>query len=221
MELSSVSLFQGICDKEIQALLKCLGATEKNYKKGCCIWSEGVVTEQLGVVLCGQVLLEYSDLWGTNSILGSAGPSAVFGEAYACCPGQPLQISVYAAEDTTVLFLNVNRVLTLCPNSCGFHSRLVRNLLAVCAQKNLELSRRMQHITPKTIRGRLLSYFSQCVKQAQSNTFTLPYNRQQLADHLGVDRSALCSELSKMQQDGLIHYRKREISICEAWEELP
>lgn len=213
-DLSNSALFAGITAEETASLLTCLGASEKQYNKGCIIFSEGEIIQHLGIVLEGRVLIQCCDAWGTMSILGSAGPGMVFGEAYACSPGEPLQISVQAAENSVILFLNVNRVLTTCSSSCIFHQTLVRNLLTVCAQKSLELSRRMLHTTPKTIRGRLLSYFSECAKHSGSDSFELAYNRQQLADHLGVDRSALCSELSKMQKEGLIRYNRNHVDLC-------
>lgn len=214
LEFSASPLFQGLSIDDISSLLNCLGGIEREYQKETYIFSEGTLIDQLGVVLEGRVLIQCSDIWGINSILGSVGPGSVFGEAYACCPGEPLQISVMAAEHTRLLFLNINRVLTTCPASCPFHTKLIRNLLTISAQKNLELSRRMLHTTSKTIRGRLLSYFSTCAKLAQSNSFDLSYNRQQLADYLGVDRSAMCGELSKMQRDGLILYSRRHVEIC-------
>lgn len=220
MELSTTALFRGIQEEDIPSLLHCLGATQKCYQKGSLILAEGTTTEHLGIVLAGRVFIQYSDVWGTASILGSAEPGDTFGEAYACCSGEPLQISAVAAEETTVLLLNVNRIMHTCPQACAFHAALIGNLLSVCAHKNLELSRRMLHTTPKTIRGRLLSYFSECVKRTQSTVFSLPYNRQQLADYLGVDRSALCNELSKMQRDGILRYTRNHVEICQA-DNLP
>lgn len=213
--LPSIPLFSGISPEDLSSLLQCLGAVQRYYHKDETIFREGEVIEQLGVVLTGRVFVQCSDVFGNVSILGNPGPGSVFGEAYACCPGEPLQVSVIAAEGTEILFLNVNRILTTCPSSCIFHAQLVRNLLTICAQKSLELSRRMLHTTPKTIRGRLLSYFSECAKKERNSSFELCYNRQQLADHLGVDRSALCAELSKMQKDGLIQYHKNHINILQ------
>lgn len=218
MDFSNISLFCGISCDEVTSLMNCLGATTRQYKKGNVIFAEGEITENLGVVLEGHVLIQHNDVWGTSSILGSAWSGDTFGESYACSSGQSMQISAVAAEETKVLFLNVNRVLTTCSRACTFHTTLVRNLLTICAHKNLELSRRMMHTTPKTIRGRLLSYFSECVKNEKSDTFQLVYNRQQLADYLGVDRSAMCSELSKMQKDGLICYHRNQVKICKMEE---
>lgn len=216
IHLSEVPLFCGVKETEIDELLACLEARRRKYRKGETILSEGTVTEMIGVVLSGRVMIESFDAWGGSSILGSAAPGDVFAEAYACVPNEPLLISVQAAEDTEVLFLNVGRMLTVCREPCGFHTVVLKNLLAVCAQKSLSLSRRILHTGPKTIRGRLMSYFSECEKRAGARMFDLPYSRQQLADYLGVDRSAMCHELSKMQRDGLIEYHRNTVRICGA-----
>lgn len=212
---SESPLFRGIDPAEQAALCRCLGAVERRYAKGDVILSEGAPTERMGVVLSGLALIEHCDVWGRRTILGSAGPGAAFAEAYACIPGEPLRISVTAAEDTAVRFLQTGKILTACPNNCSFHAQLVRNLLAVCAQKNLQLSRRILHTSPKTIRERLLSYFSEQVKVTGSRTFTIPYTRQQLADYLGVDRSALCTALTKMQREGLLRCRRNTFELPE------
>ena len=213
VKLSDTPLFRGIREEDISALLQCLGAVERTYRKGETILREGEATACMGVVLSGMALISCGDVWGNNSVLGSAAPGSVFGEMYACLPGEPLLISVEAAEDTAVLLLNVGKVLSTCTNACLFHTRLVQNLLAVCAQKSLQLSRRILHTTPKSIRGRLLSYFSERVKREGCCAFTVPYTRQQLADYLNVDRSAMCSELSKMQREGLIRYEKNRFRL--------
>lgn len=213
MNLSNTQLFRGLEEHEITSLLSCLNTVTRSYKKGEIILSEGMITENIGVVLSGMVLISYGDIWGYTSILGNAAPGCVFAEVYACIPGQPLLITVSAAEPATVLFMNVGRVLTSCSNTCPFHARLARNLLTVCADKSLQLSRRMKHTTSKSIRGRLMSYFSECAKQFGSSSFIIPYNRQQLADYLGVDRSTMCNELSKMQRDGIIEYEKNRFLL--------
>lgn len=213
MDLTQTSLFSGISQADLSALLSCLAAVERRYSKGAVILAEGEPTQWMGLVLEGRAIISCADVWGKSSILGFAEPGAVFGEAYACVPGEALLISVCAAEETRVLFLNVGKLLTVCGNACPFHARLIRNLLSISAGKNLQLSRRIFHTTPKSIRGRLQSYFSECAKKSGSLTFSLPFNRQQLADYLGVDRSAMSSELSKMQRDGLIQVRGGTITM--------
>ena len=214
IDLSSTELFQNIAPEDLDALLKCLDVRKKHYQKGEILFLEGAPTSNLGIVLSGPIMTEMGDAWGGRSILGTIGPGGTFAEAYACIPGEPLLVTVSAAEDTSVMLVNASRVLTVCLNGCEFHSILIQNLLTLCARKNLQLSRRMQHTAQKSIRGRLMSYFSQCAKQAESHHFQIPYNRQQLADYLSVDRSALCNELSKMQRDGLICYQKNQFTIC-------
>lgn len=213
IQLSKIPIFQGIEEPEIASLLQCLQATERTYQKGETILSEGSITENMGIVLSGMALISCGDIWGNTSVLGHVTPGSVFAEVYACIPREPLLITVSAAEDTTVLFMNVGRILSTCTNACPFHTRLARNLLTVCAHKSLQLSQRILHTSSKSIRGRLMSYFSQCAKQAGNHTFQIPYNRQQLADYLGVDRSAMCHELSKMQKEGLISYEKNRFSL--------
>lgn len=213
MNLTQTSLFSGISQADLSALLSCLAAVERRYSKGAVILAEGEPTQWMGLVLEGRAIISCADVWGKSSILGFAEPGAVFGEAYACVPGEALLISVCAAEETRVLFLNVGKLLTVCGNACPFHARLIRNLLSISAGKNLQLSRRIFHTTPKSIRGRLQSYFSECAKKSGSLTFKLPFNRQQLADYLGVDRSAMSSELSKMQRDGLIQVQGGTITM--------
>ena len=213
IQLSKIPIFQGIEEPEIASLLQCLQATERTYQKGESILSEGSITENMGIVLSGMALISCGDIWGNTSVLGHVTPGSVFAEVYACIPGEPLLITVSAAEDTTVLFMNVGRILSTCTNACPFHTRLARNLLTVCAHKSLQLSQRILHTSSKSIRGRLMSYFSQCAKQAGNSTFQIPYNRQQLADYLGVDRSAMCHELSKMQKEGLISYEKNRFLL--------
>ena len=213
MKLSDMQLFRGLEEDDIFLLLSCLNSVKRNYKKGEVILSEGSIIENIGIVLSGMAMISCNDIWGNTSILGSVAPGSVFAEVYACIPGQPLLITVSAAEPATVLFMNVGRVLTSCSNTCPFHARLARNLLTVCADKSLQLSRRMKHTTSKSIRGRLMSYFSECAKQFGSSSFIIPYNRQQLADYLGVDRSTMCNELSKMQRDGIIEYEKNRFLL--------
>lgn len=213
MNLFNTQLFDGLKEDEITSLLGCLDAEKRSYKKGEVILSEGSITKNIGIVLSGMAMISCCDIWGNNSILGNAAPGSIFAEVYACIPEQPLLVTVSAAEDTSVLFMNVGRILTTCTNACPFHARLARNLLNVCAYKSLQLSQRIQHTSSKSIRGRLMSYFSECAKRAGSNSFLIPYNRQQLADYLNVDRSAMCNELSKMQKDGIIEYERNRILL--------
>ena len=213
MNFADMPLFRGMNEQEISSLFDCLTIQKRRYRKGDVILSEGNTTETIGIVLDGMAIISYNDAWGNSNILGNVEPGATFAEAYACIPDQPLLVTVFAAEDTTVMFLNPWRAATVYTNACPLHARFIRNLLSVCAGKNLQLSQKIQQTSPKTIRGRLMSYFSECAKRSGSRSFLIPYNRQQLADYLSVDRSTMCSELSKMQKDHLIEYKKNHFLL--------
>ncbi len=211
--LSNTNLFRGTTPEEIASMLDCLMAEEKSFKKDEVIYRTGDVIHKIGMVITGSVSIENDDIWGNKSILDKIGSGQVFAETYACAPGEPLMVSVVAAENTVVLFLDVTKTLQPCSSACGHHGKLIRNLLTISSQKNLILSRRIFHTSAKSIRGRLLSYLSYQATREGNREFDIPFNRQQLADYLSVDRSALSNELSKMQQEGLITVHKNHFCI--------
>lgn len=206
-------LFRGTSPQETEEMLACLGAERRSFAKGERIYRAGDTVTALGVVLQGSVLIESSDLWGNTSVLDSVGPGQIFAETYACCPGEPLMVDVTAAEAAEVLFLRMERILQVCPNSCPHHSRLIRNLLTLSSQKNLTLSRKIFYTSPKTIRGRLLSYLSSQALRSGSRSFTIPFNRQQLADYLSVNRSAMSQELCQLRDEGRIRFRRNHFAL--------
>lgn len=202
--LSNTALFRGFSPGEIREILSCLGAEQREYEKGQNIFRAGEIVTSLGIVLSGKVLIESCDLWGTAALLDSIEAGQIFAETYACVPGEPLLVNVTSAEPSCVLFLNAGRVLTVCSQNCPHHALLIRNLLTLSAQKNLLLSRKILYTSPKSIRGRVLSYLSDQAVRTGSSRFTIPFHRQQLADYLNVDRSALSNELSKLQREGVL-----------------
>ena len=219
-DLCQSPLFYHIEQKDIEGLLNCLGAYTREYKKGEIIYSALDTISAMGLVLSGQVRIEQTDVWGSQNIFGYICEGQVFGETYACAPEEKLMVDAIAAKDSSILFLNVQKVLTTCSSACVFHSRLIANLLTVMARKNLSLSRKINDISRRSIRGRLLSYLSFQAIQNGSNTFTIPFNRQELADYLCVDRSALSKELGKMEQESLITFHKNQFSLHSAAREL-
>ena len=211
--LAQTVLFRGSTPEQVNEMMKCFYAREKHFQKGEIILYMGDLVKDLGLVLSGGVTIERDDLLGNRSIFGHAGPGQIFAETYACVPEEPLMVNVVADEDTDILFLDIGRVLTTCRSTCTHHSMLIRNLLLASARKNLGLSERIMHTSPKSIRGRLMSYFSECAKQFGSSSFIIPYNRQQLADYLEVDRSALSAELGKMKKEGLLDFWKNQFAL--------
>lgn len=211
--LSKTILFRGASAEDVEMMLTCLNAETKQYQRGNVVYHAGDVVRSVGLVLSGSVSIENDDVWGNKSILDHVRPGQVFAETYACVPGEPLMVSVVAAEAAEILFLEISRVLHVCSNACGFHSKLIRNLLSIASQKNLNLSRRIFHTSSKSIRGRLLSYLSFQATQHGCRDFEITFNRQQLADYLSVDRSAMSNELSKMQRDGLLRVDRNHFTL--------
>lgn len=211
--LTKTMLFRGTSENEAKAMLSCLGASEKKYKKGEMIYYAGDTVENMGLVLAGSVSIVIDDMWGNSTLLGQVEPGQLFAETYACIPGEALMVNVSAGEDSSILFLNAAKLMATCSNACIYHNKLIQNLLQISAMKNLALSRRSVHTSSKSIRGRLISYLSEQGRRSGSSQFTIPFNRQQLADYLSVDRSAMSNELSKMQKDGIISFEKNHFRL--------
>ena len=206
--LRSSSLFGGISETEMRAILSCLGTKTENYPKDAFVLRPGDTVEAVGLVLEGSVLVIQEDVWGNRNILSTAGPGQTFAAAFACAPGSILNVSVIADTPTTVLFLNVKRILHVCPSACSHHSRIIRNLLTDLAEKNLRFSEKLTHMGQRTTRAKLMSYFSAEAQRLGTYEFDIPFSRQQLADYLAVERSGLSLELGKMRDEGLLDFHK-------------
>lgn len=211
--LAETKLFEGVDPESIKAMLQCLGAASRTYKKDEYVYMAGDLASAMGLILKGAVNVEHDDIWGKKTILNHVTEGEIFAEAYACIPGEAMMISVITTEDTEILWMDVNKVLKTCSLSCEHHNRLIQNLLLVLARKNLYLSRRILHTSSKSIRERLLSYLSFQAKVQESREIVIPFNRQQLADYLGLNRSALSNEISKMQKDGIISVKKNRFIL--------
>lgn len=187
-------------------------ARERYYEKNNPIFYTGDTVHEIGIVLEGNVNIEHLDLWGNKSILTNISAGGIFAEVYALCR-EPIMVDVTAAEDSRILFLNVNTLMDSQNAGTSWHAQMLINLLEISMHKNLVLSERIICTTPKTIRGRLLIYLSTQSGKAGSTTFQIPFNRQQLADYLNLDRSALSKELGKMKKDGLLDFHKNTFQI--------
>ena len=213
-ELKHSPLFRGITEDELTAMLDCLSGSIRQYKKDASIFRGGDRISQIGLILKGNVHIVRESYWGKESLLARLGPGDLFGETYACVPQATFDGTALAAADTEILFLDLKRVLTTCSSACRFHTKLIQNLLGVLAEKNLHFSRKIDCLTPHTIRAKLLEYFSQQMRLQSSKKFTIPFNRQQLADYLSVDRSSMTVELYKMKDEGLIDFDKNNFTVC-------
>ena len=211
--ISQTALFQGCSPSETEKLLHGLKTFTKKYKKGAPVYLAGTPVTAIGIVLYGTVQIENNDLWGNKSILSHVEAGQAFAETYALC-GEPLMVDVAAAEPCEILWLDLVPMLQQQNTAASWYPKFLHNLLLLSMQKNLALSQRIRCTTPKSARGRLLTYLSAQAVRAGSTHFSIPFDRQQLADYLNLDRSALSKELGKMRDDGLIRCRKNEFELC-------
>ncbi len=212
MEKIQSILFQGFSDEDLAQLSQLAGIRITSYEKNERIFHMGDQVHEIGILLSGCIHIENHDLWGNKSILSQIDPGEIFAETYALCQ-EPMMVDVTAVENCQVLFLDIQLLQNPSYRSASWHGKLLSNLLQVSMQKNLLLSNRIFCTSPKTIRSRLLTYFSRLSVKCGSSTIQIPFNRQQLADYLNLDRSALSKELGKMQQDGLIEYHKNTVVL--------
>ncbi len=216
--IKHTALFQNVEEQELTEMLGCLGAKIRTYKKGSYILRNGTVTKSLGIVLKGKAMILQEDFWGNRNLLSVLGKGESFAESYACTQGVPLNVDVSAESDCVILFLNVERILKICPENCKHHQRVVRNLLANLAEKNLAFSEKVLDLGQRTTREKILSYLSKEAKKRSCLEFDIPFTRQQLADYLSVDRSGLSTELGKMKKEGMIDYNKNHFCMKEKEE---
>lgn len=206
--IRSAQLFSGISVEELTAMLSCLKAEKKDFPKEAFVLRAGDTADSIGLVLAGTVLITQEDIGGNRNILFKAGSGQTFAVAYACAPGSRLNVSVIAETPVTVMFLNVKRILNVCPSACSHHSRVIRNLLSELAEKNLRFNEKLTHMGQRTTRSKIMSYLSAEAQRLGASEFDIPFSRQQFADYLGVERSGLSLELGKMKKDGVLDYHK-------------
>ncbi|QHQ59853.1 cyclic nucleotide-binding domain-containing protein [Anaerocolumna sedimenticola] len=211
--LKQVSLFQGIEISGIEDILGCLGSNVKSYKKNQSIISAGSKIISLGIVLSGGVQVIREDILGNRMLVTSLAEGEIFGETFACAGIEECPVSVIAMEPSRVLMLPINRIVTPCSKACSFHSSLLTNLLQLLARKNLYLNNKMELISKRTIREKIMAYLTAEAEKNHSNSFEILLNRNEMADYLCIDRSAMSREISRMQNDDIIKYHKNHFTI--------
>ena len=212
--LGKTALFRSMTEEEIHLCLKELRSQEKKYKKGTVIMHAGSLTDRMGLVLSGSVTIESNDVWGNCTILSHVGSGQFFAETYALLPDEVMLVDVRANEDCNILFVTVGSLFKSGISSI-LKDKLTRNLLMISAHKNLTLSGRSFHTAPKSARGRILSYLNTVSLQKHTNEFDVPFDRQQLADYLNLERTNMSKELGRMQREGIIECRKSHFKLLE------
>jgi len=211
------TLFNKIEYNNIQDILNRLFTSKKSYKKGEYIINNGDINSNIGIVLSGKVHIIKEDFWGNKNILSEISESELFGESYACSFSKPINVNAVAIQDCTILLINIGNILNICHYEHSFHIQLIQNLIKVLADKNLMLTNKIEHITQRTIRNKLLSYLSYEAQKQNNFCFDIPFNRQELADYLSVDRSALSNELCKLRNENIIKFNKNHFILLEKY----
>lgn len=216
------ALFKGFSDDEIAQSLETFKGKVKNYKKGETVFFAGQTITELGLVISGMLHIQQSDWWGNMNILHGIKAGEIFGLAFAAASGVPLENDVIAATDTGILFLDVHWILTFSaedgktekPNTVfRLKIKLIQNLYRISAARNRFLTKKLHYLSCRSTRDKLLAYLSEQADMHKSHSFDIPFDRQQLADYLSVERSAMSAELSRMQQDGLLEFKKNHFTL--------
>ena len=211
--LKTLDLFKGIDESELMPLLSCLSAKEAHYEKGQTVFLSGEKIECFGIVLSGQVQVVQDDYYGNRSIFAKIGTGNLFGESFACAETKTLPVSVITTIESDLLFIDCHRLAAPCANACAFHRSLIQNMLNIIAMKNISLTQKIEFTSKRTTREKLMAYISAEAKKATSNQFSIPFNRQELADYLSVERSAMSAELSKLRDDGILNFNKNQFEL--------
>lgn len=206
--LKKCSLFQGVEEENIIPMLGCLDGKAKSFDKRETVFAEGVEAKFVGIVLSGKVQIEKCDIDGNRSIVGTAEASEMFGETFACAGVKKLPVNVVAAEKSEIFFADCKRIICSCSNACEFHNKMIYNLLKTVAEKNIRFNKKLEILSKRTTKEKLMAYLKMLAKEKGTKSFEIPFDRKDLADYLQVDRSGLSSEMSKLADKGIIAYRK-------------
>ncbi len=211
--LRKCSLFSGITDENLTALLVCLGAKVEFFDKKYTILSEGKPAKHIGIVLSGSAQITKIDYFGNRSIVSNIVPSEIFGEAFACAETPSMPVDVIANEPSEVMLIDCGHILNTCTSNCGFHQKLIYNLMKSLATKNIMFHQKIEITSKRSTREKLMAYLMFYAKRAGSNSFDIPFDRQELADYLEVERSGLSAEISKLRREGVIESHKKHFEL--------
>ena len=211
--LRQCSLFEGIAEEDLARMLTCLGAKITEFDKKYTVFAEGTPAKYIGIVLSGSVQMTQVDYFGNRSILGVMGPAELFAEAFAAAEVTSLPVSVIADEPSVLMLIDCSHILHTCHNNCGFHQQLIFNLMKTLAKKTLRFHQRIEVTAKRTTREKLLAYLALEAQRSGQQSFDIPFDRQELADYLEVDRSGLSAEIGKLKKEGILDCRKNHFTL--------
>lgn len=211
--LRKCPLFANISDENLIPILSCLGATVAKYEKKETIFSEGEPAKYIGIVLSGAVQIVQVDYFGNRNIVANVEVTELFGESFVCAGIVAIPVDVVAREDTEVLLIDCLRITQTCSNACEFHRQMIYNLMKMIARKNIVFHQKIEIVSKRTTREKLMTYLIMEAKKNKSTAFEIPYDRQELADFLGVDRSGLSATIGTLCREGVIRSKRRWFEI--------
>lgn len=211
--LKNSPLFSGISDENLTDILSCLDAKILSFDKNKMIFEEGSPAEYIGILLSGEIQIIRDDYYGNRNIIAHIEPGNLFGEVFACSDIETYPVGAVATKPSAIIFLDCRRITTSCCNACHFHARLINNLLSIVAKKSIMLNQKIELLSKRTTREKLLSYLLSEAKRQNSSEFTIPFDRQGLADYLQVERSAMAAEISKLVKEKIIETKKSWFKI--------
>ena len=211
--LKKCGLFEEIEEENLTAMLDCLGAKVFSVKKDMTIFQEGTPAKYIGLILSGAVQMVQDNFYGNRSIVTSIGENGLFGESFACAGITSLPVSFIASKDCEIMLIDCKRITNTCCNACSFHKQVIFNLLHLVARKNLDFHQKIEITSKRSTKEKLMTYLLSVAKQTGSSSFTIPYDRQALADYLGVERSAMSAEIGKLRKEGIIECQKSHFTI--------
>lgn len=217
-ELRDCPLFSGISEEELPAMLTCLGAAVVPFRKGDLIVGAGAPAKYLGVILSGAAQMTRTDFFGNKSIIANFGPPELFVESFACAGVSSIPLDVTATEDTRILVVDCLRIIHICENTCPFHRQVIYNLMRIMARKNIFFHEKIESTSKRTTRAKLMTYLMLQSREHRGDSFEIPYNRQELADYLQVERSGLSAEIGKLCREGIIAAEKKRFRILKRIE---
>lgn len=215
-QIKNSPLFFGMNEEELKGILECFNARIKSYESGEMIIRQSDVITNLYLVLEGKVNIEKDTYWGRRIIISKLGVNDNIAMSFVACKAVESTIDAVAAEDTKLLMLNYEKCTSMCQNACTRHKVLISNMFEILAKENLELLQKIENVSQKSIRDKLLTYLSNEARKCKNNSFEIPFNRQDLADYLNIDRSAMSFELSKLQKEGLIEYDRNKFLLKDS-----
>lgn len=218
--LLNCPLFKGVQENQLKSMIKCLNGKIINVKKNETIFLEGDLAQNFGIVLMGKVKIIRDDFYGNRSVLTVLKESEMFAEVFSFAGLNSFPVSVVADKYSKIMLLNSNKVMTMCLASCNYHNLIIKNLLKEMAQKTLSLNKKIRYMSEKTTKNKLMLYLLDQAKQNNSCEFTIPFDRQALADYLGVERSAMSAEIGKLKKLGIIDTKGSWFNVKKIDEDI-